>query len=159
MEVSGQLHASGKRPRYPLRSGLAVPQSRPGRSGEKKKKSLPCRESNPGRPPCSLVTTLTKLPQLEQSPTPSTHLQNPAVKQNKAVFGMCLGAKPEAAEVPTTTANTRIPGFTDIAKGVLYAASTQNSGHVRHNFASHFIHFRLAHVTTLHQLHTLHSSE
>jgi hypothetical protein len=59
MEVSCQLHAPsslppGKTPKYPLDRKLGGPQSRSGRG--------PGRESNPGCPASSLVTTMTAIP-------------------------------------------------------------------------------------------------
>jgi hypothetical protein len=48
MGVSNQLHDPAALPRYPLDRNLGGPQRRYGRSGEKK--SLPCPESNSGRP-------------------------------------------------------------------------------------------------------------
>jgi hypothetical protein len=50
-------------PRYVLDRRLDWLQSRSGCGGEDKKKSLPCTESNLGRPARSLVTILTELPQ------------------------------------------------------------------------------------------------
>jgi hypothetical protein len=62
MDVSGQLHAlavlsPGKGTRYSFDRRLSGPQSRSGRGGEGKK-PCPCRESIPGRPARSLVTSV-----------------------------------------------------------------------------------------------------
>jgi hypothetical protein len=65
--VSGQLHAPAvllpaKKPRYPLVGRLGVTHSRSERGGEEKKSLFyPFQESNPGRPPRSLVLVLTEL--------------------------------------------------------------------------------------------------
>jgi hypothetical protein len=49
MEVSGQLHPSGKKPWYPLDRKLGGPRSRSGRGGEEKN-SQSHQESNPRTP-------------------------------------------------------------------------------------------------------------
>jgi hypothetical protein len=52
VQVYGQLHSRRKEPQYPLDRSVSGPQSRSGRCGVHKTISCPCRESNPGRPPC-----------------------------------------------------------------------------------------------------------
>jgi len=70
MEVSDQIHAPaaltlGKSPLFPLNRRLDGPQSRSGCDGKERKSfHWPCRESNPGRPACSLVTKLIVTPAL-----------------------------------------------------------------------------------------------
>jgi hypothetical protein len=58
--MSRQLHAPdaifpGKEPRFQLDRRLGGPQGRSARGGDEKNPNL-CRESNPGRSACSLVT-------------------------------------------------------------------------------------------------------
>jgi hypothetical protein len=73
MEVSGQLQATdalpgGNIPQYTLVRRLDGPQSQHGRGGEEEE-SIPYRESSPGRTACSLVTILTELHRLTQTPS------------------------------------------------------------------------------------------
>jgi hypothetical protein len=64
------LYPRGKRPWYPLDKRLGGPRSQSGRGGEEKSSHhYPCHEWNPRRLSCSLVTTLTELPRLQNNVT------------------------------------------------------------------------------------------
>jgi hypothetical protein len=61
MEVSGKIHAPGKKSQYPLNRRLGGPKSQSGRGGKEKQSLLClCWKSNPDHAVHSLVTIVTE---------------------------------------------------------------------------------------------------